>query len=372
MVHPLVESWHAAARDLLPPGAEVWDGHTHTGSADPDGFHNTDAALLGALDRAGHAGAVVFTSADSHGYRANNERILAEAATSGGRLIPFARLDPKSAAVADEAARCLGDGHRGFKLHPRAEGFTIDHPGVAKVAAVAAERKVPIVIHAGRGIPPLGEQALTLLDDHPGLVIILAHAGISDLSWIARESRSRPGLMFDTSWWNAADLGFLFANVDVSQIVYASDMPYWDPQVAATLTARSAVQAGLTGQAITAVFGGNLKRALDGRARSAPLGFGLPGYADPMLLRVAANLYTALGTVFNGALMIEGIDLAVRAAETGPTPYAGLLRAITVTVSAAADLGDAHPFEAAGLLMIACSAALTPAAPIPDLGWVTA
>ena len=368
VVHPLVERWHAAARSALPPGVEVWDGHTHSGSVDPDGFHATAASLLASLDRAGHAGAVLFTNADPHGYRATNDRILHEAAESGGRLIPFARIDPTSSVAADEAARCLREGHRGFKLHPRSERFTIDHPGVAKVAALAAERKVPIVVHAGRGIPAMGEAVLTLIDDNPGLVLILAHAGISDLTWIARESRARPGLMFDTSWWNASDLAFLFANVDVSQIVYASDMPYWDPEVSATLATRSALQAGVTGSALGAVFGGNLKRALEGRARPATMGLGLPGYADPLLLRVAANLYTALGTAFSGTVIPEGMDLAMRAATAGPTPHEGLLRAIRATIEAASVLRGEHPFEAIGLLMIACSAALTPTAPVPEVG----
>jgi predicted TIM-barrel fold metal-dependent hydrolase len=367
MVHPLVEAWHSAARSNLPPGIEVWDAHTHTGTADPDGFHNTADALIADLDRAGHARAVVFSNADPHGYRANNDRILEEAFASGNRLIPFARIDPTASVAVDEVCRCLREGHRGFKMHPRSEGFSLDHPGVAKVAAVAAERKAPLLIHAGRGVPSLGAAALNLVDDHPGLVLILAHGGISDLGRLAQESRTRPGLMFDTSWWNAADLAYLFANVDASQIVYASDMPYWDPQVAFTLAARSAVQAGLTGQALSAVFGGNLARALEGRARRVPLGLGLPGFVDPALLRVAANLYGALGNASAGEVHREGVELARRAADTVSMPHEPLLRAVRETIDAAAGVGDAHPFEAVELLMIACSAVLTPGSAAPEL-----
>ena len=86
--------WHRAAADLLAPGTEVFDAHTHTGDQDPDRTEITAPQLLGRLDDAGHAGAVVMTNRDPGGYPPANDRILAEAAASGGRLVPFLRVDP--------------------------------------------------------------------------------------------------------------------------------------------------------------------------------------------------------------------------------------------------------------------------------------
>jgi len=50
------------------------------------------------------------------------------------------------------------------------------------------------MVHAGRGIPALGRDAVALARRHPGARIVLAHAGISDLSWIWAEARGLPNL----------------------------------------------------------------------------------------------------------------------------------------------------------------------------------
>ena len=89
------------------------------------------------------------------GYPGPNDVAIAAAAASGGRLVSFCRLDPRDHPAA-EARRCLDAGAVGIKLHPRAEQFTMHEPGVREIVAVAHERRVPILIHAGRGIPGAG------------------------------------------------------------------------------------------------------------------------------------------------------------------------------------------------------------------------
>lgn len=366
MDHPILARWHEEAATQLPPSTAVWDAHTHTGDTDPDGFTNTSAALLAALGAAGHAGGVVCTSADPLGYRIHNDRILAEAAESNARLVPFLRVDPTSKGAVDEVKRSIAAGHRGIKLHPRSEGFRLDHPGVGDIASIAAVRRVPILVHAGRGMDPLGEAPVRLLDANPGLQIILAHCGISDLAALAPESATRPGLLFDTAWWNPADLAALFSWVDAAQILYASDTPYGSPLMTSTITLRAAVQAGLSGPALRAVFGGNLQRVLAGD-RSESIGLGAPVFTDPGLSRVAANLFGAIATTLARASSLQAVELAMRATEMPASPHDGLYRAIRATLGAALDLEDKHPRERLGLLVVACSAALTPAAGFPTL-----
>jgi predicted TIM-barrel fold metal-dependent hydrolase len=58
--------------------------------------------------------------------------------------------------------------------------------------------------------------------------IILAHAGISDLSWLSRVVPDQPNLFFDTAWIVPADLLALFALVPLGRILYGSDAPYMD------------------------------------------------------------------------------------------------------------------------------------------------
>src|SRR5207302_232342 len=78
-----------------------------------------------------------------------------------GLLIPFCRVDPHDNPL-PEAERSLENGARGIKLHPRAEQFTLDHPNVRPLIALAHERSLPVLIHAGRGIPALGLHAVQL------------------------------------------------------------------------------------------------------------------------------------------------------------------------------------------------------------------
>jgi predicted TIM-barrel fold metal-dependent hydrolase len=366
MDHPILAAWNEAALATLPPTAAIWDAHTHTGDTDPDGFINTSERLLGMLDGAGHAAAVVCTSADPLGYRLHNDRILDEASAADGRLVPFLRVDPNASDAVDEVARSLDAGHRGIKLHPRSDGFRLDAPVVGEIAAIAARRRAPLLVHAGRGMDPLGDAPVRLVDAHPGLEIVLAHCGISDLATIAPEARRRPGIVFDTAWWNPVDLAALFGWVDAGQIVYASDTPYGSPLMSSTITARAAIQAGLSGPALSGVFGGNLHRMLEGDPPAA-LGVGVAGVPDAGLLRVASNLLGAIETTFAGLTRAQPLELALRATETTPTPHDGLNRAIGATVRAVLDMQETHPRERLGLLVVACSAALTPAAGHPEL-----
>src|SRR2546423_11210685 len=86
-------------------------------------------------------------------FRAANDRTLAYEKRSGGTLIPFVRLDLAEHPI-EEAIRCLDLGARGIKLHPRAQRFLLNDERLAPIFALAAERRVPILIPRGRGRPP--------------------------------------------------------------------------------------------------------------------------------------------------------------------------------------------------------------------------
>src|SRR5687768_17058417 len=121
-IQGLLSELYRAHTALLPEDTVWFDCHTHTGQNDPDGFKATAEEIVAGLDMAGHHHALVFTTMEPDGYPAANDRVLAEAAASGGRLRAVARLDPHDDPVA-EARRCLEAGAVGLKLHPRAERF---------------------------------------------------------------------------------------------------------------------------------------------------------------------------------------------------------------------------------------------------------
>lgn len=255
-----VERWLAPLlRDL--PALAVVDAHTHLG-ADSDGTVCEPALLRDRLDQLG-ARAATFPLHVEHGnYRRDNDAVI-EAAASDERLVPFCRLNPNADPVG-EGRRAISAGARGIKLHPRSEGFTLDHPTVDGIFALAHEHALPVLIHAGLGIGPLGVHALRLASTFPDATVILAHAAITDLAWIADELGSCPNLVFDTAWWNPADLLALLALVPPGRVVFGSDTPFGDPALNALQALRCARQVGLDEEQIRSVMGGQLIRILAG------------------------------------------------------------------------------------------------------------
>jgi hypothetical protein len=266
---------------------------------------------LAVLTQAGHERALVFTTMEPDGYPEANDRVIAEAAASGGRLLPLARLDPHDSPAA-EAERCLDAGAVGLKLHPRAERFALHDNGIDDIVRIADERRVPIVIHAGRGIPALGRDTVELCRRYPGARLILAHAGISDLAWIWREAEQLPNLFFDTAWWLVADLLALFAHVPPGHILYASDLPYGHPVFNSLAVLRCGQAVGLSPEVLAQIAGGHLAHLMDG---GDPLDLGPapgpPAAAQPANApRVVQHLTGAVSRVMVDADPTEPLALA--------------------------------------------------------------
>jgi hypothetical protein len=312
---------------------------------------------------------------EPEGYPAANDRIMAEAEASDGRLTPFARLDPNDAPV-KEAERALDAGAAGLKLHPRAEQFTLDHPALVDVFALADERRIPIICHAGRGIPALGRHAVALCDRFPGARLILAHAGICDLAWIWREAPEHPNLLFDTAWWSASDLLALFALVPPGQILFGSDAPYGTPMLSLMMTLRYARQAGLSEGQLRSFAGGQLERLLarDDPEDLGPAPGGSPLVEDPILDRVYGYLTAATGQMMAGIQPEEILALAALACEVGDdAPQAAVCSSVLALLEerkqyAAAGHDDGRPSRFAPgihLIVVAAGVTRTPDVPLP-------
>lgn len=255
----------AEVQHLRPAGAEVIDAHTHLG-LDEDGRSLTLAQLLSQLDSAEASRACVFPLHDPErhpAYRVPNDRVLAWAGESDGRLVPFSRLDPSEGPLA-ESERCLAAGARGIKLHPRAQDFVFDGQDIDGVFALAEAAGVPILIHAGRGLPPLAEGLVDLALRHPGAVLILAHGAICDQGILTTRLADHPGVLYDISCFFPLDVIELFARVPAERIVFASDPPYGMPATTLYMALRVARHASLDESATRSLLGGTMAKLLDG------------------------------------------------------------------------------------------------------------
>jgi uncharacterized protein len=261
----LVEAYDDVLRSELPESADVFDAHTHLGN-DIDGMQGDYDELLEVLDRHGIGRAFVFCM-DEHdrepAFTVPSDRTLADAGRSGGRLIPFVRLDLTERPL-EEARRCLDLGARGIKLHPRAQAFALNDERLAPIFELAVERSVPILIHGGRGLPPIAEDLEALVLRCESVQLIVAHAGIADMGNLAGRLGGIPGVFFDTSVWSALDLYDLYRQVAPEQIVYASDYPYGRQPNSLLTAVRSARAAGFDDVQLRGMLGESARRIADG------------------------------------------------------------------------------------------------------------
>jgi uncharacterized protein len=265
----------AEVERLRPPDAEVIDAHTHLG-LDEDGRSLTLEQLLAQLDAASARRACVFPLHDPErrpAYTVPNDRVLGCAAESDDRLIPFCRLDPADDPIG-EGERCLAAGARGIKLHPRAQDFVFDGPDMRAIFALADSARVPVLIHAGRGLPPLADGLADLALSYPEVVLILAHGAICDQGILTTRLADHPGVLYDISCFFPVDVIELFARAPAERIVFASDPPYGQPATTLYMALRVAAQAGLRERVLCGVLGETMGGLLDGR--------GLPPVSAPV------------------------------------------------------------------------------------------
>ncbi len=352
------------------PGIGLFDAHTHVGQNDPDGMKQTPDELLASLRTSAARGAFVFPFHEPDGYAEANDAVIAAAQADGdGLLVPFCRVNPHDDPV-HEARRSLDAGARGIKLHPRAEQFTLDHPEVRPIVALAHECSLPVLIHAGRGIPALGLHAVELAGEFPNARLILAHAGICDLSWIWRAAPDHPNLLFDTAWWMPADMLTLFSLIPPGQIVFASDAPYGNTLISAAFQLRTALAAGLSAEQVRSVASEQALRLAAGEPL-APAGppVGERERAPHVLLdRVAEFLLLAAIAGMRGGDPTEMLALARLACDVPPEiDDAPVFAAIVDLLDGYEAFEAEHPGERRRnvFLIMAATLARTPEVPLP-------
>jgi uncharacterized protein len=364
----LIAPWLQVIRDQV-PGIDLFDAHTHLGEHDPDGMRQSPEELLHGLHAADARGCFVFPMHEPDGYTPANDFVIDVASGSDGLFVPFCRVKPGDGPLV-EAERALARGAKGIKLHPRAEQFTLDHPDVPELFALANERTLPILIHAGRGIPALGEHVISYARQYPNARVILAHAAVSDLAWIWRACVDLPNVLFDTAWWISQDLVTLFTLVPPAQILFASDAPYGLTAVSAASQLRLALQAGLSPEQVALIASGQSLRVASGEPLAvAGPAIGERDRASHLLLdRVANFLQAGMMLEFRTGDGSEMVALAALACdvpeEVDDAPVFAAIRKLLKTYEG---MRAAEPENRAtqSLLHLAASAVMTPDVPLP-------
>jgi predicted TIM-barrel fold metal-dependent hydrolase len=205
--------------------------------------------LLDEMDRCGVDQAVVlgFPWSDPDLIRRHNDYVGEETGRSGGRLIPFVCVDPRTPSAADEVERCLkagmgGVGELAFYADPLDERVI---EGLAPIALSCRAYEVPIMLHAnepvghdypGKAEVPLGT-LYGLIRAFPENRFILAHWGgglfvyellkkeaRDVLSRVAYDTAASPFLYEPTIYSVAVRI------VGARRILFGSDFPLISPE----------------------------------------------------------------------------------------------------------------------------------------------
>ncbi len=128
---------------------------------------------------------------------------------------------------------------------------------------------MPILIHAGRGLPPLGDELVEITLRHPDVVLILAHGAICDQGIITSRLADHPGVLYDISCFFPLDVIELLARAPIERIVFASDPPYGLPASSLYMALRVAAHAGLDEDAVRGMLGGTIAGLFDGHGPAA-------------------------------------------------------------------------------------------------------
>jgi predicted TIM-barrel fold metal-dependent hydrolase len=193
---------------FLPPRmlAKVWayfDAAEQTyGMAWPVHYRTSEGERLETLRRLGVRAIPSLT----YPHRPGMARWLNEWCTDFAARVPDAvhsgTFFPEPSAT-DDVRDALAAGARLFKLHVQVGGFSPLDPLLDDPWSVLEEAGVPTVLHAGSAPRP-GEHTgpapvAELLRRHPGLVLVIAHLGMSEYHAFADLAEAYDGVHLDTT-----------------------------------------------------------------------------------------------------------------------------------------------------------------------------
>jgi uncharacterized protein len=225
---------------------------------------------------------VMAPRGDLAATRALNDRAIAAASSSGGKLFAIGSVHPADGQDAlDELARIARAGVRVIKLHPNTQRFDVAAPEIAAVVKRAAELGIALLFD---GFSPFDlnqpGKFLQLSLANPTARIIIAHLGgplfdeMQMFGWIRIFPWNPRNVWFDVSAISHFLVGspyqdqlvWVVRQIGVDRIVFGSDYPVDTPEHAVQDVRRL----GFTADEQRQIFFDNARELLDGPRAAEP------------------------------------------------------------------------------------------------------
>ncbi|HBP38110.1 MAG TPA: hypothetical protein DD640_05110 [Clostridiales bacterium] len=242
----------------------IIDSHSHIGSYHAFNAPHSDAeGMLESMDALG-VDRVMITAHASIGpdFVYGNNLVIAALQKYPDRFWGYATLNPHYPGdLLSELDRCFAvPGMMGIKLHPSCHEVAIEHENYRPVYEYANQNHCPVLIHTwGVGqIQAIGR----LAGQYPDIPFLIGHFGgdIAGMEESIRIINQHTHVYGDLalSIVREGNVEWLVENVGSGKVLYASDMPFFDPRSAFGRVALSK----LTYEQKLDVFGLNMKRIL--------------------------------------------------------------------------------------------------------------
>jgi len=243
----------------------VIDSHCHMGPYHQFNAPNNSAeGMLESMDALGVNMAFVTAHASiGPDYVYGNDMVIDAVRKYPGRFLGYVTLNPHYPEdMIHELDRCFAvHGMKGIKLHPSCHGVSIDYENYTPAYEYANERKLPMLIHVwGIG------QVLTvdkLAGKYHDMKFLMGHSGgdVQAMEEAIRVINSHDNVYGDLalSIVREGNVEWLVDKITSKKLLYASDMPFFDPRPAFGRVA----MAQISREEKRDVFGLNMKQMLD-------------------------------------------------------------------------------------------------------------
>jgi predicted TIM-barrel fold metal-dependent hydrolase len=233
----------------------------------------TARELLAALDEAELEAAVVagFAFSTEDNLIEQNEYLLASGRTSGGRILPFATVNPALPGWERVARHAIAGGARGFgELRPHNQGWEPEGCEAERLYGIAGDAGMVLLWHCsetvghpypGKAGGITGDELIRVASRFPGLTMIAGHLG-AGASFYLQMPEVRSAI--DSVYFDTAAASLLYDDESVARLVdlagpervlFGSDYPLLSPR---RQIQRLAAQ--LPAPVVEAVCGGNARR----------------------------------------------------------------------------------------------------------------